>query len=356
MTESLPAVQDWVGDEVEGLLPRHRVPGLAVGIADRAGPIWSAGFGTTARDGGHPVSPETIFSLQSISKMYTATAVMCAVADGLVDLDAAVTTYLPEFTVHSDWEPEPQSQITLRHLLSHRTGLVHEAPRGSNFNGDDDSFDDHCASISDTALQFRVGERYAYSNLGIDLAAWVLQRMSGLAFPAYLDRVLLGPLDLRRTTFDPARIAAEPDRATGHVETGPPALRVPMIGAAGGYASVDDVLRYAAFHLNSGSGVLAPERLEQMYHLVGADPDQQVGYGLGIHTSRRNGRLVRNHGGGGFGFLCDLVWDPATGVAVVVLTNSEDHPFQLSLSTDILDLVSPMTMHPRPTSPQHRTT
>ena len=249
MTGVSEAVRAWVGAEAIGLLERHRVPGLSVGLCDRTGPLWSAGYGTTAREDGASVSTTTIFSLQSASKMYTATAVLCAVRDGLVDLDVPLTTYLPAFTVNSLWESTPEARMTLRHLLSHRAGFIHEAPRGSNYDDSDVSFEDHCASISETTLEFPVGDRYSYSNLGIDLAALVLQRVSRLDFATYIDQVLLEPLGLNRTTFDLDRIMSDPDRAIGHTDSTPPPLRVPMLGAGGGYASVDDALRYVAFHL-----------------------------------------------------------------------------------------------------------
>ncbi|WP_157973739.1 serine hydrolase domain-containing protein [Desertihabitans aurantiacus] len=340
MTSVSEAAQRWAGEEALRLLTRHRVPGLAVGLCDRTGPLWSAGFGVTALKAGRSVSTGTLFSLQSASKMYTATAVMCAVRDGLVDLDEALPAYLPEFTVHSRWESTPEARITLRHLLSHRSGLVHEAPRGSNYDNSDDSFEDHCASISETWLEFPVGDHYSYSNLGIDLAALVLQRVSGADFATYIDRVVLHPLGLHRTTFDIARIKADPDRAVGHSNNAPPRLRVPMLAAGGAYASVDDALRYIAFHLDGGRGILTPELLRQMYQVPDASPGQHVGYGLGIDTGVWNGRLVRNHGGGGFGFLCDLAWYPTVGVGVAVLTNSEDHPFQVHFATQLLNLVT----------------
>lgn len=276
-----------------------------------------------------------MFSLQSASKMYTATAVMRAVSAGLIDLDTPLTTYLPTFSVHSVWESDPESRLTLRHLLAHRAGLVHEAPRGSNYDDRDRSFEDHCQSISETALQFPVGKGYSYSNLGIDLAALVLQRVSGLGFASYLHHEVLQPLGLRRTTFQQSQIEADPDRAIGHDDSAPLPLRIPMLGAGGGYASVDDALRYITFHLAGGSGLLEPHVLEEMY--VGHG---QAGYGLGVDTGRWNGRLVRNHGGGGFGFLCAMGWDPAADLGVAVLTNSVNHPFQVSFATELLDLVA----------------
>lgn len=115
-----------------------------------------------------------MFNLMSGSTMYTATAVLLAVQDGLLDLDEPLTSDLPGFGVHSTWESGPERRMTLRVLLSHRSGLTHEAPRGSNVDSSDRSFDDHCRSISDTWLLFPVGHHAEYGNLAFDLAAWTV--------------------------------------------------------------------------------------------------------------------------------------------------------------------------------------
>lgn len=311
-------------DEIPGLLVEHGIPGMAVGISDRSGVSWSAGFGVRAAGSSDPVSAQTIFSIQSGSKMYTATAVMLCVQQGMLDLDTAITTYLPEFTVRSRWESAPHDRMTLRHLLSHRAGFTHEAPLGSNFDDRDTSFEEHCRSISDTWLRFPVGHHHEYSNVGIDLAAAIVERVSGMPFHAYVRRELLDPLGLRRTTFDLPSIASDHDRAVGHsTYSDQVPLRVPMVGAGGAYTSVDDALRYLRFHLTGGQGVLREELLEQMYEIPDPLPGQGVGFGLGVASARWNGRRVLNHGGGGFGFQSDQAWDPATGFAIATLTNSD---------------------------------
>ena len=103
------------------------------------------------------MTADTIFSVQSMSKMFTATAVMQAVAAGRLDLDEPITTYLPGFTVHSAFEEHPERKITLRMLLSHTAGFTHEAPVGNNNELEPGDFDAHVRSISDTWLRFPVG-------------------------------------------------------------------------------------------------------------------------------------------------------------------------------------------------------
>lgn len=317
---------------VPGLLKEHRLPGMAIGICDADSTVWSGGFGST-RAGGLPIEGGTRFSVQSCSKMYTATAVLLAVQEGLVELDAPIVRYLPEFRVNSSFEEHPERRITLRHLLGHRAGFTHEAPVGSNYLVGNESFEAHCRSISGTWLRFPVGHHYEYSNLGIDLAGYVLQRCAGMPFHEFVRRRLLEPLGLERTTFDARVIARDAGRAIGH-STGYKRLpvRVPMVAAGGLYTSAEDACRYLRFHLNGGESLLSSELLAEMYRVPGRDE----GYGLGVAVWRMRGVPVRGHGGGGFGFLSDMSWAPEAGVGVVVLTNSTAHQLQRQVATDIL--------------------
>ncbi|MEQ4205932.1 serine hydrolase domain-containing protein [Actinopolymorpha sp. B9G3] len=348
------AIVEELRQEIPDLLVEHQIPGLAIGICDASKRLWSAGFGTTRAGGDQPVSTSTMFSVQSTSKMYTATAVMVAVQDGLVDLDEPITTYLPEFTVRSRFETAPERRMTLRHLLSHTAGFTHEAPVGSNFLAGKASFPAHCRSISDTWLRFPVGHHYEYSNLGIDLAGYILQRRSGLAFHEFVRRNLLVPLGLLRTTFDHRVIARETDRAIGHsarVRRLP--LRVPMVPAAGLYASVDDALRYVRFHLRTGEQLLDPDLLGEMYRIPFPAPGQRSGYGLGVDFGTWDpGVLAYNHGGSGFGFQCILAWVPSAGLGIVVLTNSLDQRLPLTLGERVIrSLVDVPAAAPEPVPP-----
>jgi CubicO group peptidase (beta-lactamase class C family) len=170
--------REWIPE----LMAEQGVPGLAVALVDGDRALWVQGFGYRDHQGGAPVTADTIFSVQSMSKAFTATAVMQAVAAGRLDLDEPITTYLPEFTVHSAFEAHPERKTTLRMLLSHTAGFTVEAPVGNNNDLDPGDFDAHVRSISDTWLRFPVGTGFAYSNLGIDLAGYILQRVERKPF------------------------------------------------------------------------------------------------------------------------------------------------------------------------------
>ena len=322
-----PAVAD-IENRVRQTMSRSRIPGLSVVICDSRGPIWEAGFGYGDDGRTVPVDGNTLFSIQSMSKTFTAVGVLTAVRDGLVELDAPISRYLPEFRVRSIFEDRPQDRITLRHLLTHTAGFTHEAPGGGNFDGTEIAFDRHAENIQDTWLMCRVGERYQYSNLGIDLAGFVVGRVSGTPFIDYMGRNVFAALDLDRTTMDPSRIRTDTNRARGHQRGfGRLPVVVPMTGAGGVYASAHDLGTFLTFMLKEGrpegqpgGQLLPPGLFREMY-----TTPNHGGYGLGVAVGRRGSDLYFHHGGGGYGFLTYMAWYPTLDIAVAVLTNSSAH-------------------------------
>ena len=343
-SDAVDAVIDHYRREIPHLMEEQGIPGLAVAVVDDDGVVWSEGFGVADRHTSAPITPDTLFSLQSTSKTFTATASLLAVQDGLLDLDEPITTYLPEFTVQSIFEDRPESRITLRHLLSHTAGFTIEAPIGNNWDGDAESFAAHIASISDTWLRFPVGSGYAYSNLDIDLAGAILQTVTGEAFADYVRDRLLEPLGMLDTSFDAAVIAAADDLAIGH---GPPVRKfwaVPMVPSGGLYSSVNDLARFLEFQLAGGSidghTLLDPALIDEMRTVQ--FPQRGGGYGYGLGVGRTGWYQGANadlfsHGGGGFGFRSDLFWLPELQLGIAVLFNAAEHDLQGNLALGILD-------------------
>ncbi|HEX6659224.1 MAG TPA: serine hydrolase domain-containing protein, partial [Ilumatobacter sp.] len=198
-------------------------------------------------------------------------------------------------------------------------------------------------------LRFPVGTGYAYSNLGIDLAGYVLERVESAPFADVMRDSLLEPLRMDNSTFDRAAIRATADRAIGHVYPYPtPPLDVPMTAAGGLYTSAADLARFLHFELNGRSiddrVVLDRKWLDEMQAVPPPRAGAPAGYALGVVRHRWNrwdGRPdLFDHGGGGFGFLSDMWWVPQLGIGAATLTNSQDHQLQNELSLSILtDLV-----------------
>ncbi|MHC4437015.1 MAG: serine hydrolase domain-containing protein, partial [Planctomycetota bacterium] len=319
-------------------MKRHKIPGLSIAVVDRDGILWSAGFGRTGK-GKQPVTPETLFSIQSMSKTFTATAVMFAVQDGLVDLDTPITEYLPEFTVKSRWEENPQQKMTLRHLLTHTAGFTHEAPIGNNLDTLYDSFEEHVLSIQDTWLRNRVGAKYNYSNLGIDLAAYILQVKSGMPFEEYMKKKVFDPLGMYTSSVDYDFVEQFPDRALGHAPfIAKVPVAIPMVAAGGVYTSAAELSSFVRFHLNRGTidgrRILDSHLNDTMY----TSSEVSKGYGLGIAIGSKHETYYLNHNGGGFGFLTTMTWYPEYGIGCIVLTNSTTHDSQnVKIANEVLD-------------------
>ncbi len=322
--------------ELDALIAREReaiiesmakagIEGAAVCFIHDGAPVWVEGFGVTSRPAGRPVQADTIFSIQSTSKNLTAAAILIAVQAGILDLDAPITTYIPDFVVQSRFETAPQNKMTLRLLLSHRAGFTHEAPIGNNYDADFPNFQDHVRSISETWLRYPVGERYRYSNLGYDLAGYILQVQSRVPFSEWIRTKLFEPVGMSDSTVAAEVYERCRNRAVGHDaghSTVP--LRTPLIPSGGVYTSARDMAAYALFHLNRGKSagrrVLREDLWEQMHGFaLGGD------YGLGvIRTELRHGgtplRLL-SHKGGGFGFGSVFYYCPESGLAWAALFN-----------------------------------
>jgi CubicO group peptidase (beta-lactamase class C family) len=317
------------------------IPGLSLAVVDRKTILWAAGFGTTDTDRKTPVTPDTLYSIQSISKSITATLLMIAANDKILGLDAPIARAVPGFTVQSRFEKAPQDLITLRTLLLNTSGLAMEAPVGNNVDPRSPSFKEHIRSISETWLKHRVGERYSYSNLGYDLAAFAIQSASNMPFDRYAKVKLFIPAGMNRSTFNQETTSATPNKAIGHSrEFSLIPTSFPMLGAGGAWTTANDLARFVQFHLNHGAvngrQLLEPRFLNSMYLLPPTWSDHT--YAMGLSVVKRNGSYFLNHSGGGFGFYATMSFYPELGIGCVALTNSVDHGgAQAGLVDSILD-------------------
>jgi CubicO group peptidase (beta-lactamase class C family) len=309
---------------IHDAMAANGVEGVAVCLIHEGRPLWVEGFGVT-KQGSSRVDSDTIFSIQSTSKNMTAVAILLAVQQGLLDLDEPIPTYLPKWSVQSRFESAPQDKITLRLLLSHRAGLTHEAPVGNNYDPAFPSFDAHVKSIENTWLRYPVGERYRYSNLGFDLAGYILQTRTGKPFADWARDVLFQPLGMHDTTFSSDDYEARTNRAIGHLkgyEVVP--LRTPLIPSGGVYISAKDMATYAMFHLGQGEfrgKTLLERRLWDEMHGFALGGD----YGLGIIRSEmqygQTPLRLLSHKGGGFGFGSVFYYCPEAKLAWAAFFN-----------------------------------
>lgn len=333
---SLDSVAAEVVKRIQVSLPvwikERDVAGVAIAVVDDKQILWQGVYGYTSRSKEKPVTPRTLFSIQFMSKSFTALAVLMAVQDGLLALDKPITDYLPDFTVHSRFEENPERKMTLRHLLSHRAGFTHEAPVGGNFDSRPHTFAEHVLSISDTWLRYPVGYGYSYSNLGIDLAGYVLEKKSGVPFAKYVQEKVFAPLGMNDSTLDIETILKTEDRALGNPATtikipGGIPVEVPMVPAGGVYTNILDMTRFLMFHISGGrlgeAQLLKKDLVEAMRTVQFPEKHERFGYGLGIVSSHFGPEVFYQHGGGGYGFITFMAMYPGLKLGVVSLTNME---------------------------------
>ena len=308
------------------------VPGVAFAVVDDERILYQQVLGHTTRSKDKRIDPETIFSIQSMSKSFTALGVLMAVQDGLVDLDEPITTYLPDFTVNSPYEEHPQKKMTLRLLLAHRAAFTHEAPLGNNYDCRPHTFEEHVLSISDSWLRYPVGYCYSYANQGIDLAGYILQKKSGMPFWAYIKTKVLDPLGMTSTTLNFEEIKKRSNRAVGHVSPrsiipdGIP-VDIPMIPAGGVYSNIPDMAKYLQFHINkgqvNGKQILRKDLIEEMHAVQFPEIRQMAGYGLCLDKYIVSETYHLFHGGGGYGFSSFMTMYPELKIGVVTMSNSD---------------------------------
>jgi len=331
LLQVIDTLKVWVPEVVA----RDSIPGSAIVIVNRDDVLWIGTFGHTDTSGTKAVTDKTLFSIQSMTKSFTALAVLSAIQDELVELDAPINSYLPEFSVKSIFEEKPERKITLRHLLSHMAGLAHEAPIGNNYEDFENhpykhTFEEHVQSISETWLRYPVGYCWSYSNLGFDLAGRILQVVSGQPYEQYVqDRVLL-PMSMEASAIDTVRIAASESVARGFLRGSYEIpVQIPQIAAGGIYTNVLDMATYLRFHLNRGAlngyRFIDEELWNEMYRVPFPRLNQRHGYCLGLWKQRVSQTYSLYHGGAGFGFSSGMVWFPDLHIGVAMLTNSEQN-------------------------------
>lgn len=318
-------LEEWFPEQLKSL----NIPGAVVSVFDNNDVIWEKTYGHIGRIDLRPIDTDTLFCIRSISKSITAIAVLLAVQEGLVDLDTPIKKYLPEFSVNSKFEDNPENLITLRHLLAHRASFTHDPPIRTGVN-DRNFFQKRIESISDTWLRFPVGYRFAYSNLGYDLAGYILQVRSGKPFAQYVKEKVLDPIGMRESSFDYHVYKLEKNRALGHASDNDSVLvRIPEIPSAGLFSNIRDMTKYAQFHLNNGTvngkRILREDLFKQLHTIQFAYKDQLTGYTFGLYREVVSNTISLYHTGGGRGFRSLMIFYPQLNLGVVVLTNYNDH-------------------------------
>ena len=317
---------------IQDEMKKTNTPGLSIAIVWDREPLWMESFGSTDNTGKNNVTTKTIFSIESLSKQITTVAILMAVQDGILDLDVPISTYLPDCRLKSKFEERPQDKITLRHLLCHRAGFAHNLPDDNSMEARGRSLEQHAVKIAETELIHPVGEQFSYSNIGFDLAGYILQRVSGEPFEHYVERKVFRPLGMNNSFLVSEEIRTEENRAIGYQRDERDLNEVPALPSCGAYCDIEDMVKFLQFNLNGGKVngkiILKQEILNQMYEVPFDKSGKNEGYALGIGVAHRryHGNIIPIyvHSGDGYGFSTDIFYAPNAGMGTVILTNQNN--------------------------------
>jgi len=294
----------------------------AVLVARGDAVLLSRGFGLASHEWGVANAPDVKYLLASVSKQFTAAAVLRLVDQGRLQLDDPVHRHLPD-------TPAAWRAVTVRQLLAHTAGIPSHT-EGEAFERQKRQAHtprELWESFRQRPLDFRPGSAFRYSNSGYVMLGLLVEQLSGLGWADFVERELLAPLGLRNTgVASGSRIT--PRLATGYVRarrSGPPALlpagflHLSVPYAAGAmYGSTGDLLAWQ--RALYGGRVLSDAALREMTTPLRED------YALGLNVSRRAGRLQYGHSGGIDGFSTHLLYEPQAQLSVVVLSNVQGAP------------------------------
>jgi CubicO group peptidase (beta-lactamase class C family) len=296
-------------------------PGCAVGVSQNGRTVLSRAYGSANLEHDIPNTPETVFEAGSVSKQFTAAAVVLLARQGKLSLDDDVRRYMPEV-------PDYGTPITLRHLLNHTSGLrdwgsvmgLAGWPRSTRIYTHAHVLD---IVSRQRALNFAPGTEHSYSNTGYNLLAIVVERVSGMSFAEFSRRELFAPLGMTRTEWrdDFTRIVR--GRASAYTRQDDAwHLLMPfenVHGNGGLLTTVGDLLRWNQA-LDSGT-IAGLDTLETQGVL---STGRQISYALGLYVQEFRGVREVSHGGATAGYRAYLARYPETGVSVALLCNADN--------------------------------
>ncbi|MEO7612186.1 MAG: serine hydrolase domain-containing protein [Gemmatimonadales bacterium] len=320
---------------VTRVMASDRIPGAAIAIVHGDSVVHVRGFGQDGR--GSPVTGETGFVLGSMSKAFTALAVMQLVDQGLIELDAPAQRYLPWFRVA---DSAASVAITVRQLLLHTSGIPTRAPRA---RGESPVLADHVRALASVTLATPPGTTHQYSSPNYMVLGAILEVVTGRSFGVYVDKEIFAPLDMRHSFVDATRAATGLSRGHVYALGFPVATDLPYeydrLPTAALIASAGDLAHFLVAQLNGGRyanrSVLSESSMTVM-HTGGARSDGfSYAFGwrdgtIGVTRAVHHGGIVPNYRG-------KMVMLPDHQWGVVVLTNvSSAIPFPIAPASHVM--------------------
>jgi CubicO group peptidase (beta-lactamase class C family) len=350
VTPAFPAAA--VDADVERAMREFHVPGAAVGIIVDGHVVFAKGYGVRRVGSPEPVDADTLFDVGSITKSFTAMGVAAMVDDGKLEFDKPVIQYLPAFRLY---DPVATQLITPRDLLGHRSGLPrHDFIRQSTWLTRE-QFIDRLRYLEPNHT-FR--EVFQYNNLMYVVAGYLAGHANGTSWEELVSQRIFTPLGMTHSNTSAREIQQTSDFASPHDVVGDKPVVIPFydyqrfgIGPNGAVnSSVDDMLKYLAFHMGDGTAngkkVLSPAQFWQIHDPITVVPcgpacraessDNSRSYAMGWFVGSAGGHRLLYHGGNINGFSAQMSLVPDMHTAIVVL-NNVDSALPYVIANDFID-------------------
>lgn len=312
---SKPPAPDAVDTFMAAEMARRHIPGASLAVIRRGKVIKTAGYGTADLEHEVPVTPGTVFKIGSVSKQFLATGIMLLAQDGRLGIDDPVAKHLSD-------TPESWRGITIRHFLTHTSGVLREGPAFDPLKVQADNI--VISSAYTRPLEFPTGSKYQYCNVCYFALAEIIARVSGQPWETFLTERVFRPLGMNatRTTTTTALV---PRRARGYTwrDNGyQNAAEFLALRPSGAFlSSVLDLVRWEA--ALTADKVLTRASREQMWKPARLNDGSASAYGFGWELDSVDGHRRVHHGGSLPGFRAELALFPEDGLSVILLTNAD---------------------------------
>ena len=309
------------------------IPGASLAVVHDQEIVYAKGFGYAHVDREVPATPGTMYSICSISKLFTSISMMQLRDKGVVSLRDPVEKHLDWFDLHQQF-PE-LGPVTIEGVLTHSSGLPREAD-APYWSGPDFPFPTHdqvVDGLDNQEMLYPARSHYQYSNLGLTLAGEIVMAGSGMSWDDYVQQNILGPLGMEATTTEHLEKLRGKQLATGYSPKRRdgtrgviPPYQVRGIGpAAGMLSTVEDLAKFASWQFRvldgNDNGILDRNTLREMYRVHWLEPDGGGARGLGFSVSVRDGKTFVGHGGSCPGYESNLNIRPQDKIATTFMTN-----------------------------------
>lgn len=307
------AQSDDIDKIVAAELQRQKIPGLAVAVIRNGKVVKEKGYGVANVELNTPVTTDTAFKIGSISKPIIAIGIMKLVEENKIGLDDPVSKYIPD-------APDTWKGVQIRHLLSHTSGIIREAPGFDPFKLQPDY--DVIKTAYPAPLVFGVGEKYQYCNVGYFVLAEIIARVARKPWPEYLRGSIFTPLNMTatRTTSD---IELIPNRSGSYSFAGESLTNAQSFRAlrpsGAFFSNLKDMVRFGVSTENDGP--VRKATIDRMMTAFGLNDGTSAPYGLGFQIAKYRGKKRTGHGGSLSGFRSDMAIFPEDKLTVIVLAN-----------------------------------